>query len=407
MVKPSNNNSPAAANAFKQAEYAKWMTNLKTQFNGTGKTFYIGKAEQDWTLYGYSNSPVTGAILTPNLALVNSILSDAFTIQNASDIAKSINSDVNVYAYVEVNFAVLSATDPSFVSIANTILPQIDIDMVFYSAYDSVYNLTYFPIACDHLQSQLIKRGNNNQRRVLVSEYGFALCDTNNLNCMSDAKQDNYSLEFLAYSIAWGSRSTYYWQVFNNEMVNGVQRGFWLQKPDGTYNTIYTSMVSFQSTMSSWVTANPTSTYGDFRAVALTTILGLANNTLSLALTAIPEDSTPVSMILNRASTVSEPTALDYNLDLKLFASGNIMSSYSVAQNAALTVTDPILRAAYVVLGMGFTGFKFSYDCLSPNRLSLSDQMNQEPYKTLFAMNFKSYIMVVNANCMTDTSNRN
>jgi hypothetical protein len=80
-------------------------------------------------------------------------------------------------------------------------------------------------------------------------------------------------------------------------------------------------------------------------------------------------------------------------LDLQFFGSTNIKPAYIVPNAKLEGITDERLIGAQFMLDMGYSSFKFLYNC--PGSTSLADMMDLDPYKRLFDMPIKTYVMWV------------
>ncbi|GHT70963.1 hypothetical protein AGMMS50239_39860 [Bacteroidia bacterium] len=227
-------------NMYKLAEY------LLQTCNGTGKSFYLGHWEGDWHLLnGYDVS-----LITADATRKESMTAWYNIRQQAVDDAKSANpgSDVSVYHYCEVN-RVKEAMDGKE-RIANTILPNINVDYVSYSCYDALDGTLSAKL--NYIESKLTAKPGITGKRVFIGEYGFPII-YKNIATNTAAQQNNKSQAFIKSALQWGCPFILYWEMYNNEVVSGVQNGFWLIDNNNVKQPIYDTHKNFYTAMKRWV----------------------------------------------------------------------------------------------------------------------------------------------------------
>ncbi|MBE7190453.1 glycoside hydrolase family 43 protein, partial [Jatrophihabitans endophyticus] len=203
---------------------------LLARYRGTGKTFYLGNWEGDWHLLHTNPDYVPGEEETRRMVdWVN-------TRQRAVDDAKreTAPDGVNVFYYLEANrVADAMAGRPR---VANTVLPHTPVDYVSYSSYDAIHGdiEADLPRALDYLAAQMPpKPGVPAGRRVFIGEYGFP-----SIVCGPE-RQDALSRRVLRTALRWGCPFALYWEMYNNEVKDGVQQGYWLVDDHGTRQPVY------------------------------------------------------------------------------------------------------------------------------------------------------------------------
>ncbi|MCC7495447.1 MAG: hypothetical protein IT204_24065 [Fimbriimonadaceae bacterium] len=229
------------AQAREYREIHDLAVHLLRTYNGTGKSFYLGHWEGDWHLRrGYdtkSDDSITPAAVAGMVAWLN-------TRQRAIDDAKREvpHQDVAVWGYCEVNLVKLAMAGRR--TVTNDVLPQTSIDFVSYSAYDAGLD----PAPClDYLAGKLPPKDGVPGRRVFIGEYGFPA------ERHSPAEQDARSRTFLRAALAWGVPFCLYWELYNNELQDGRQRGFWMIDDQNQRQPIYFTHQRFYAWAREWV----------------------------------------------------------------------------------------------------------------------------------------------------------
>ena len=201
---------------------------LLQNYSGTGKAFFLGNWETDHHLTDSRRREPTAE----SLAKVTNWVE---TRQQAVDDAKrdTAHADVEVYYYLEVNLVwEAMAGKPRAASI---VLPATGVDYVSYSAYDSLAPdpERQLPLALDYLAAQLRPKDGIAGKRVFIGEFGFPA------DHYSAQEQDILSRRVMRTGLAWGCAFVLYWEIFNNEVRDGRQRGFWLIDDQGRKQPIY------------------------------------------------------------------------------------------------------------------------------------------------------------------------
>lgn len=227
-------------------------TYLLTRFNGSGKRFFLGHWEGDNMLRP------EGIGKAGDAAMADATRVQGFTDwlrirQQAVDDAKrdTPHRDVEVWHYTEVNHPTISMLE-SRPSLANTVLPQVEIDFVSYSAYDSQSDPGLLKRVLDYLESQLKPKPGIEGRRVFIGEYGFWLRKDGEVK-NSPEEQKTRSLAVIRAGLEWGCPFILYWQLYNNELdADGTHRGFWMIDDQGVKQPIYETHRAFYEWARQW-----------------------------------------------------------------------------------------------------------------------------------------------------------
>jgi hypothetical protein len=204
---------------------------LKT-YSGTGKTFFLGHWEGDGWLRG-SVKPADDAKVTPEAA--QGMADWLITRQRAVDDAKrdTPHHDAQVWHYTEVNHVKL-AMDENRPALVNRVLPQVPVDFVSYSSYDTARDPALLKRALDYIESTLTPKPAIAGKRVFIGEYGFPA------ERHSSQEQDRLSRAVMRAGLEWGCPFVLYWELYNNEVTaDGKQRGFWLIDDKGVKQPVY------------------------------------------------------------------------------------------------------------------------------------------------------------------------
>ncbi len=216
--------------AGKQNEYQQMYDltcHLLKSYSGSHKTFLLGHWEGDWLLRG---SFKEGAKATAEA--VEGMIAWLDVRQHAVDDAKrdTPHREVEVFHYTEVNRvkdAIAGAT-----SVTNDVLPKTHVDFVSYSCYDSQQG-NDLARCLDYIESKLPPKDGISGKRVFIGEYGFP-AETN-----SPRQQDLRSRKVMRTGLEWGCPFVLYWAVYNNEVKQGRQVGYWLIDDKGVRQPVY------------------------------------------------------------------------------------------------------------------------------------------------------------------------
>ena len=139
---------------------------------------------------------------------------------------------VKVYGYVEVNLVrkAIEGVNGDFTTVTNNVLPFVEMDLVSYSAYDSLRGpldemREFHRKALEHIASKALDSPDFGNQNVFVGEYGFR-----NRACPEQEKAERVAA-IMEVNAAWGCPFTLYWQMYDNEYLDeskGICRVFWL-----------------------------------------------------------------------------------------------------------------------------------------------------------------------------------
>jgi len=204
---------------------------LLKNYNGTGKSFYLGHWEGDWYLH---------ANYDPNADVPESKIQgmiEWLTVrQKAVDDAnkRTEHHDVAVYNYAEANLVKIGIEGKKCMT--NDVIPKVNLDFVSYSSYDTQHSPTELKAALDYIESKLQPKTGIPGKRVFIGEYGFPSCN------VSPEEQDKRSRQVMRTGLEWGCPFVLYWEMYNNEVdKDGKQRGFWLINDKNEKQPVYHS----------------------------------------------------------------------------------------------------------------------------------------------------------------------
>ena len=221
---------PKAAQDKEYREVYDFASYLLKTYSHTGKTFYLGHWEGDGWLRG-SVRPEDDVNVTPQA--VQGMIDWLNTRQRAVDDAKrdTPHSGVEVWHYTEVNHVKLAMQGRK--ALVNEVLPNTQVDYVSYSSYDTERDPEELKAALSFIESKLPPKPGITGKRVWIGEYGFPT------DQFSAAKQDAMARGVMRAGLEWGCPFILYWEMFNNEVRQGRQRGFWLIDDGGVKQPIY------------------------------------------------------------------------------------------------------------------------------------------------------------------------
>jgi hypothetical protein len=184
-----------------------------TNYNGTGKTFYLGHWEGDWHLLGSFD-----ATRNPTPAAIQGMRDWLNNRQRAVDDAKAAipHTNVAVYIYTEVNrvrdaMANQPATNQRVINQVVPFVPQLD--YVSWSSYDGQDLLPAdLTLTLDYIASHIPtnKAAAIPGRRLFVGEYGWG-------GTKSPAQQEPYTRAYARNLVRWGCPFVLFWEMYNNE----------------------------------------------------------------------------------------------------------------------------------------------------------------------------------------------
>ncbi|MEP2508135.1 MAG: T9SS type A sorting domain-containing protein [Reichenbachiella sp.] len=304
-----------------------------TNYSGTGKTFYLGNWEGDWHLVDDYNTPdtewdVNKSILAPET--VQGMIDWLNIRQKAVDDAKAATSheNVEVYLYVEANL-VRKTIEKQLPSLVSKVLPFVNVDYVSYSCYDATsWDNTYEGVstklkeALDLIEEKLKdKDGLPEGKRVWIGEYGYpnGRNDFENIGYLdptNETEQDAQSRHVMRAALEWGAPFVLYWELYNNEVIDGKQNGFWLindknekQKIYYTHENYYANVEEDVETFIAENGREPNET--ELRSILVAALARSGNDSSDTIVLDVEENNVEVAIY---------PNPIAYTLSIKGFA---------------------------------------------------------------------------------------
>lgn len=207
-------------------ELAEYLLN---HYNGTGKTFLIGHWEGDWAVRGHYD-----ANTNPSATAVQGMIDWLKIRQKAVEDARAAvpGSDVKVLHYSEVNLVNAweqGWTKPWQLTVHKDVIPQVVIDLVSYSSYETAHILDPglpFPNWLQQCLSAIESKTTFTaaapySRKVFIGEYGASVVGSP--GNYTPAQQADLAVGVLKGAAGWGAPFVFYWQMYDNEAA-----GFWL-----------------------------------------------------------------------------------------------------------------------------------------------------------------------------------
>ena len=254
-------------------EMYNFVSHLLTRYDNSGKTFLIGNWEGDWILL-----PSYNRNETPSPTFVSNMVKWMQIRQKAIDDAKAASAakNVSVYHYIEANLVEKGMAGQ--VCVAESVLPNVNVDLVSYSSYEAIKDKTYAKTKSDleaifnYLETKLkAKAGLPFSRRVFIGEYGY---QGNASNSASMLAQTSETKELMRIAFELNLPFALHWQLYNNEYENGVSKQMSLINESGTKMPLYFTHQNFYIKMNNYLKTYKTTngTYPsteDFRKKAL------------------------------------------------------------------------------------------------------------------------------------------
>ncbi len=222
---------------IRDAAYARTKT-LLTRFNGTGRTFFLGHWEGDWQLLGGTTNPKE-----PSAATLQGMIDWYNARQQGIDEAKrdTPHQGVEVWQYAEVN-KVRDAMTAGKQRIVNAVLPFTNVDFVSYSSYDIMrQGQAALDSTLDYVASKLPAKPDLSGKRVFVGEFGISADEM----AFDGIRHEKANREIMIKFLKWGCPYILYWEMYNNEIKNGTQRGFWLINDKNEKQPLYNTLREF------------------------------------------------------------------------------------------------------------------------------------------------------------------
>ena len=185
---------------------------LVTNYNNSGKTFYLGHWEGDWYLLPDYNTSTN-----PNPIAIQGMIDWMNNRQKAVDDAKRDTpfTNVNVFCYTEAN-RVLDATSGNTnfnQRVINCVVPYVtNLDCLSWSSYDvQDKSSSILTNTLNYMQSMLPtnKAASFPGQRIWIGEYGWGGKPL--------ATQESNSRAYIQRLLPWGPRFILFWEMYNNE----------------------------------------------------------------------------------------------------------------------------------------------------------------------------------------------
>jgi hypothetical protein len=234
---------------------------LMQTYNGSGKSFYLSNWEGDGALVDAMPSGDTVPPPTEVQGMIGWLNARQLGIDEARAQFASEYPDVHVYGTIEVNHVQAAMQGDvyngvsGFATVTNDVLPYTTTDFVSYSSYDTQRNTTgpysyanAVAYVAAHLPATAINGQNTHSE--YVGEFGLAE------NYSGAATVNSTINNVISTAVADGMPLAFYWEVYSNELDNGVTtppggdgqvagvQGFYFVKPDGTPATAWKTYVS-------------------------------------------------------------------------------------------------------------------------------------------------------------------
>lgn len=214
---------------------------LLTSYKGTGKTFVLQHHEGDWHTRGHTrgNEVAPAGVHENMIKWLNAR-------QAGVDKARKEIGQKGAFVYhAAENNLVLASMEKGQANILNKVLPHTNLDLVAYSAYDSIVGyhdkLEVFRKALDYIAENMPDSPHFGNKNVYLGEYGLP---ENSFTADQVEKVISHSTQT---AIDWGCPYVVYWQLYCNEPSkaavqkeklpyknNKDYRGFWLIRANGT-----------------------------------------------------------------------------------------------------------------------------------------------------------------------------
>lgn len=242
----------AAGEKILYDEMYNFVSYLLTTYDNSGKTFLIGNWEGDWLLI-----PNYDRTVTPSPESLANMTKWFQIRQRAIDDAKKASAAKNVfvYYYIEANLVLKGMNGEPCV--AQSVLPNVDVDLVSYSSYEAIKDKTYDQKKSDlgnifqYLESKLKPKVSLPfTRRVFIGEYGY---QANASLPASFQKQYDDTKDIMKVAFELNLPFSLHWQMYNNEYENGVSKQMSLINESGAKTRQYFLHQNFYKAMNSYL----------------------------------------------------------------------------------------------------------------------------------------------------------
>ncbi|MBV5315008.1 MAG: IPT/TIG domain-containing protein [Prolixibacteraceae bacterium] len=235
----------AAERSDDSTQIAELTSYLLTKYNNSGKQFFLGHWEGDWYLLDNYD-----ANYIPSDERINGMKQWYIARQNAVDQAlkNTPHSKVDVFTYAEVNRVVDGMAGKK--RVVNYVLPYTNVDYVSYSSYDAQsLSQSEYNQVLNYIEGNLPKRDHIKGKRVFIGEMGRSAMDFS----FSKTQHESVNRENIRKALVWGAPFVLYWEMYNNEIKDGIQRGFWLIDDKNEKWPLYYTFSNFYTKAKSWV----------------------------------------------------------------------------------------------------------------------------------------------------------
>lgn len=218
----------------KQKEYTEIYALTRyflTNYNGSGKTFYLGHWEGDWHLLGGYD-----ATKNPTGTAIQGMRDWLNNRQRAVDDAKRdvAHTNVDVFNYTEVNRVrdAMGSNPAVQQRVVNMVVPFVpELDFVSWSSYDGqdlTTGVIHATLSYIEANMSTNKAASITGRRVWVGEYGWG-------GVRPPSQQEPGTRVYTRQLLIWGCRFALFWEIYNNE----TNRNFCLIDPQGKTTPSY------------------------------------------------------------------------------------------------------------------------------------------------------------------------
>jgi hypothetical protein len=207
---------------------------LLRTYRGTHKTFILQNWEGDWALRG-SFDPASRPSPTAIAAMIRWLSARQRGVARARE--EFPPEGPRVFHACEVNL-VKQAMQDGAPSVTTDVLPQIAVDLVSYSAWDTTEIPARFGEALAFIAKHKLPTEPFGERGVYVGEFGLPETGRTPEQVLTRVTK------LLAIAQEFGCPYAVYWQLYCNEPIrnppvaNEDYKGFWLVRPDGTQSPV-------------------------------------------------------------------------------------------------------------------------------------------------------------------------
>lgn len=223
-------------NADEQAEidcFAELTKHLLKR-SGPAKTFVLQNWEGDWAVRGrFDPTAKPTATATDNMIRWLAARQRGVAL-GCAEVPWS-NSKVRHACEVNLVWQAMQGGEPSVVT---HILPNVDVDLVSYSAWDTKDNPSRFSEALSFISSHKRLPDTDGKCGVYIGEFGLPESEATPEIAFERTR------DLLAKSVEFGCPFAVYWQLYCNEPLkpspvgNSDYKGFWLVRPDGSRSPV-------------------------------------------------------------------------------------------------------------------------------------------------------------------------